>query len=653
MSRQWRILAVIVAVVTLFPGPLRAAAPARVFHYEKQTNLQPGAYSFIFSLYDSLAAETPLWTSGTTALTLKTPLLVYQLGGGTRKIPATIDYSQQLFVKVVKASPGPVVVVANRERLPIVPYALHSKSVTPGSIDTTSIQDGTVAAVDLADGAVLQEILEDGGSGSGIDADLLDGRDAAGFALEGHTHGFVSPGQADSVTSGMIVDGTILDADIGTAAAIADGKLARIETPGKVADSALSPNVDLLDASGTVTGLKTYHPAAGTVPFAVGPSKSGLVANLNADLLDGRHAGNASGDIPVSNGAVNANLRAESAERLDGLTVADLDARYGAVPAPAGMLQGYLRFASSETYHGGAVAIGADGLPLVVYRPYAYPTPSRTLRALRCADFLCSLKITSILTETTNGGPAVSIGVDGLPLVAYIEYPGVDGYDLNVIHCGNLSCSVDNALHTVDAEEYSSRPSLAIGTDGLPVIAYISGTDPTFALKVAHCSTLDCSSATTVSVVPECDSQPSLTVGADGLPVISFSAFSPDISPNPALKVVRCGNRDCSSGNTIATVDARAGEVIGESSSIAIGAGGLPVIVCSTAEPSPPRVVKSVLCGNPACSAGNSTTVVGERGETLAAAAFDADGLAFIVYPLPSPGNDLTLVKGFRRPFGR
>jgi hypothetical protein len=33
--------------------------------------------------------------------------------------------------------------------------------------------------------------------------------------------------------------------------------------------------------------------------------------NLNADLLDGYHAGNGTGDIPVSNGTVNTNLNAD------------------------------------------------------------------------------------------------------------------------------------------------------------------------------------------------------------------------------------------------------------------------------------------------------------------------------------------------------
>jgi hypothetical protein len=50
--------------------------------------------------------------------------------------------------------------------------------------------------------------------------------------------------------------------------------------------------------------------ATGTAPFDV--TSTTKVTNLNADRLDDYHAGNASGNIPVSNGTVNTNLVASS-----------------------------------------------------------------------------------------------------------------------------------------------------------------------------------------------------------------------------------------------------------------------------------------------------------------------------------------------------
>lgn len=47
------------------------------------------------------------------------------------------------------------------------------------SINSSMITNGQVASVDLADGAALAEILDDDGSGSGLDADRLDGQEGA------------------------------------------------------------------------------------------------------------------------------------------------------------------------------------------------------------------------------------------------------------------------------------------------------------------------------------------------------------------------------------------------------------------------------------------------------------------------------------------
>ena len=42
----------------------------------------------------------------------------------------------------------------------------------------------------------------------------------------------------------------------------------------------------------------------------------------------------------------------------------------------------------------------------------------------------------------------------------------------------------------------------------------------------------------------------SITIGTDGLPVISYRDYT-----NGDLKVAKCGNAACSSGNTLTTVD--------------------------------------------------------------------------------------------------
>ncbi len=67
-----------------------------------------------------------------------------------------------------------------------------------------------------------------------------------------------------------------------------------------------------LDVSGgsiRTTGQLISTQATGTAPLAV--SSTTTVGNLNADMLDGYHAGNSNGQVPVSNSTVNTNLNAD------------------------------------------------------------------------------------------------------------------------------------------------------------------------------------------------------------------------------------------------------------------------------------------------------------------------------------------------------
>ena len=60
-----------------------------------------------------------------------------------------------------------------------------------------------------------------------------------------------------------------------------------------------------------------YHAGngSGAVPISNGPVNT----NLNADMVDGRHAGNGSGAVPISNGTVNTNLNADMVDGVHGV----------------------------------------------------------------------------------------------------------------------------------------------------------------------------------------------------------------------------------------------------------------------------------------------------------------------------------------------
>ena len=95
----------------------------------------------------------------------------------------------------------------------------------------------------------------------------------------------------------------------------------------------------------------------------------------------------------------------------------------------------------------------------------------------------------------------------------------------------------------------------------------------------------------------------SIAIGADGLPVMSY-----DDRTNGALRVAHCGNVTCTAANTLSTVVDSAGS--GNSfSSIAIGADGLPVVSYHNQ-----GHLAVAHCGNVTCTAGNTLMTVDSAG---------------------------------------
>ncbi|MBK9609128.1 MAG: hypothetical protein IPO58_22910, partial [Betaproteobacteria bacterium] len=109
---------------------------------------------------------------------------------------------------------------------------------------------------------------------------------------------------------------------------------------------------------------------------------------------------------------------------------------------------------------------------------------------------------------------------------------------------------------------------------------------------------------TAVDTLGDVGQYASITVAPDGLPVMSYSDAT-----NGDLKVAKCGNAACSSGNTLTAVDTPG--LVGRYSSIAIGADGLPVISYDDQSNGTVKVAK---CGNAACSLANTLTTVASTG---------------------------------------
>ena len=217
----------------------------------------------------------------------------------------------------------------------------------------------------------------------------------------------------------------------------------------------------------------------------------------------------------------------------------------------------------------------ADGFPVISYGVQAVNAGSpNLLRVYKCSNADCTAG-----TATDVDAPVgVSVGLqssivvpaDGLPVISYWE---VLARNLRIAKCNTASCAGVATITLFDAaEESGNSSSIAIGSDGLPVVAYTGGVVGASTIKVLKCATATCASGTTTLVDSSAHvTTPSMTVPADGLPIISYYDQT-----NTRLKTVKCGNASCSASNTFTVVDA--GPNVGQGNSIAMSADGLPVI---------------------------------------------------------------------------
>ncbi len=217
-----------------------------------------------------------------------------------------------------------------------------------------------------------------------------------------------------------------------------------------------------------------------------------------------------------------------------------------------------------------------------------------------CGSIPPSIAVLADLTTNSIGNSSLAIPPDGLPVISFYD-PTLD--DLKLLKCGNPSCNSGNTVTTVDGVGFDvgEYNSVAIANDGFPIISYIDYSGLNADLKVAKCGNASCGSGNTITTVDSAGAvgrYNSIVVPLDGLPIISYRDET-----NQDLKVVKCGNASCSSGNTITAVDT-AGDV-GSDISIAVSADGFPVIsyVGSLG-------LKVLKCGNASCNASNTIITV-------------------------------------------
>ncbi len=310
---------------------------------------------------------------------------------------------------------------------------------------------------------------------------------------------------------------------------------------------------------------------------------------------------------------------------------------------PSTLSTAYTAAGSLSSFKTVATAVGLDGLPVI-----AFASGLETLVIVKCGNVPCNSGNIVMIADASAplfsvlSGSSVSIAIpaDGKPVISYAYEPSGGSVSLRVLKCGNAFCSSGNTTSTVDATVtvVGRKNAIAISPiDGFPIISYHSGTDRQ--IKVAKCGNAACSAATLslVAAAPN-DTTTSIAVRANGNPLV---VYKPDLSTTWAM--MDCGNPQCSSGNSTPSFDTATRSGVAH---LMIPSDGIPVIVYGVSASG--VQLKVAKCGDANCSAGNTyTTVDTSLSGALApvAMALAADGFPILTY-LRSTGGLIVLKCG-------
>jgi hypothetical protein len=215
---------------------------------------------------------------------------------------------------------------------------------------------------------------------------------------------------------------------------------------------------------------------------------------------------------------------------------------------------------------------------------------------------------------------SIAIGSDGMPIISYYDRTNED---LKFIKCGNLSCTKGNLMQVLDSGDdrgYSS--SVAIGSDGFPVISYFdqwSSGGPSSNFLFIKCNSFDCSIRNNPVFINGGNTAWMfgrwLAINNNGKPIMAYRR-------SDGMYFTICGNESCQSGNQSYNLNIPTSLFNnGFGVNLSIDSSNIPTIT-NTATGGNGKL-RLVRCGNQDCSAGNNTNVVSDYMADYPAASLD------------------------------
>jgi hypothetical protein len=212
-----------------------------------------------------------------------------------------------------------------------------------------------------------------------------------------------------------------------------------------------------------------------------------------------------------------------------------------------------------------AVTVGIDGLPVAVY------AGTDAVSVMRCGDPRCASGNT-IATVPYGGawGGAVTVGPSGLPVLAALDFSG----NLSVVRCNDAGCtdaSVTGSLDGIFAD--FAAVAVVVPEDDRPLVAYQEGTSGNGEIRLARCTDPSCSGWAEAAVDPNPGgsivNSLELRLGGDGEPVLGYALA------NGEARIARCSDLDCS-GVTVTTAGTKGNDLT--TAALGIGSDGTPAL---------------------------------------------------------------------------
>ena len=241
---------------------------------------------------------------------------------------------------------------------------------------------------------------------------------------------------------------------------------------------------------------------------------------------------------------------------------------------------------------------------------------------------------TSIADANVAGNQSsLAIGSDGLPVISYFDDTNDD---LAVMKCGNAACTSGNTVTKISdpgGDSWGAETNIAIGNDGYPVIAHWNSTDTD--LAITKCSNASCSSNTTTKFA-EADATgraPAVVIGTGGLPVVVYRNTT-----DTDLMISECTTESCTALNTIQDSSGNYGSY----ADIVLGSDGFPIISHRDSGNSDLAITK---CSTANCSSRSTATVAFTSGGFDTSIAIGTDNFPIVTSMDNSSSEVLNIVK--------